>query len=302
MLNETLVSIIMPAYNAEKYIGESIASVIKQTYTDWELIIIDDESADSTAAIAAEFVNNDPRIKYFYQERGRQGKARNLGINNSTGSYIAFLDADDIWCDNKLALQIEILKKRPDIDLICSQGYWLNEDGSILPFYTTIKEWNWANDSETFINVNQVAILSAVVKKSAIINAGLFTEKLSIQNTEDYHLWLKLLQKGYRFLSISDLLFYYRVHQSQSTYNRNEATKLLNCYIDLVETKVISNNSMALKNRLKWMIFQNEDLNYLFEKLKSIFPEKKWLFNLFISLNKLIPNKMLLKKAAFHSL
>jgi len=272
--NDPLVSVIMPAYNAGKYIGESIDSVLKQTYTNWELIVVDDGSADDTASIVNELAKSDARITYLSQNRGRQGKARNLAINNSKGYYLAFLDADDIWVENKLQLQLDILKSRPDIDLLCSQGYKLYTDGRYEEFYTTIKEWDWHNDSETFINLNQVAILSAVVKKQAVIDIGLFTEKPAIQNTEDYHLWLRLLQKGYRFLSIPDFLFYYRLHEEQSTHNSNENPKLLNCYLDLVESNVINANSKALRKRLKWMIFQNLDLNDLFKKMKYMFPEK----------------------------
>lgn len=292
----------MPAYNAGKYIGESISSVLKQTYTNWELIVVDDGSADNTASIVNEFIKNDPRIIYFSQNRGRQGKARNLAITNSKGYYLAFLDADDIWVENKLQLQLDILKSRPEIELICSQGYKLYSDGRTEEFYTTIKEWDWVTDSETFINLNQVAILSAVVKKQAVIDTGLFTEKPDIQNTEDYHLWLRLLQKGYRFLSIPDFLFYYRLHESQSTYNSNETPKLLNCYLDLVENNVIDINSKALQKRLKWMIFQNADLDDLFKKIKLIFRRKKGLLNSLILLNKVLPGSLLLKRIAFHVL
>jgi teichuronic acid biosynthesis glycosyltransferase TuaG len=302
MLNEPLVSVIMPAHNAGKYLNESINSVIGQTYSNWELIIVDDGSTDTTATIANEYAANDPRIKYFYQEQGRQGKARNLAINNSQGYYLAFLDADDIWVNHKLQTQIEILKSRPDLDLICSQGYYLYEDGKSDFFYTTIKDWNWEADSETFIKMNQVAILSAVVKRAAVIDAGLFTEKLAIQNMEDYHLWLKLLRKEYRFLSIPDFLFYYRVHQSQSTYNGIDCQKLLNCYLDLIENNILDINSPALRNQVKWMVFKYPDLNGLFEKLKQVFPKNTWLLNLLIRLNRLFPDKLLLKKAAFHAL
>jgi teichuronic acid biosynthesis glycosyltransferase TuaG len=292
----------MPAYNAGKYLNESIESVIGQTYADWELIIVDDGSTDSTATIATGYAASDPRIKYFYQEQGRQGKARNLAINNSRGYYLAFLDADDIWVNHKLQTQIDILKSRPGLDLICSQGYYLYEDGKPDFFYTTIKEWSWEADGETFIKMNQVAILSAVVKRAAVIDVGLFTEDPSIQNIEDYHLWLKLLSKGYRFLSTPDFLFYYRVHQAQSTHNGIDYQKLLNCYLDLIENKQLNINSPALKSQLKWMIFKYPDLNDVFEKLKLAFPKNTRLLNFFIRLNRLFPDRLILKKAAFHAL
>src|SRR5919106_5413407 len=101
-MSANLVSVIMPAYNAEKYIAGSIRSVIVQTYSDWELIVVDDGSTDSTATVVQEFVARDPRIKYIFQENGRLGKARNTGIRNSSGPLIAFLDSDDLWVPIKL--------------------------------------------------------------------------------------------------------------------------------------------------------------------------------------------------------
>ena len=86
-----LVSIIMPAFNSQRYISESIESIIAQTYTNWELIVVDDGSTDRTAEIVSTFTKSDNRIRYIYQENQRQGKARNAGISISKGEWIAFL-------------------------------------------------------------------------------------------------------------------------------------------------------------------------------------------------------------------
>src|ERR1044072_6081218 len=104
-MSDQLVSIIMPAYNAERYIAASIESVLAQTYSDWELIVVDDGSTDRTATVTQEFVKRDPRIKYIFQENGRLGKARNTGIKNSRGPLIAFLDSDALWIETNLAAQ-----------------------------------------------------------------------------------------------------------------------------------------------------------------------------------------------------
>src|ERR1700759_692275 len=102
LMTEPLVSVITPAYNAGNFIHETIDSVIAQTYTNWELIIIDDGSTDNTAAIVKQYVVRDSRIKYLYQQNGKQGKARNNGMTHSSGTIIAFLDADDTWTPHKL--------------------------------------------------------------------------------------------------------------------------------------------------------------------------------------------------------
>ena len=114
---DELISIIMPAYNAGKYIKESIESVFNQTYQNWELIIIDDGSTDNTSEVVQPFLIKDRRIQYYLQENGKQGKARNAGIKRSKGNLIAFLDADDVWMPAKLQAQIGVLKQN-DADLV----------------------------------------------------------------------------------------------------------------------------------------------------------------------------------------
>ena len=121
-MNNPLVSVIMPAYNAQKYIAESIESVIGQTYLNWELLIVDDGSTDDTASIIKQYQLNDSRIQYFYQESGRQGKAKNTAIKNSKGDYIAFLDSDDLWLKEKLKISVNEITKG-DYSLLFTDSY-----------------------------------------------------------------------------------------------------------------------------------------------------------------------------------
>src|SRR5699024_4081686 len=103
-----LVSVILPVYNAEDYISDAIQSVLNQTYTDWELIVVDDGSTDQTKKVINPFLEDD-RIRYFYQENGGQGSARNKGIERAKGIYLALLDADDVWKVDKLQSQLNII-------------------------------------------------------------------------------------------------------------------------------------------------------------------------------------------------
>src|SRR6185369_4654551 len=116
-MSTKLVSIIMPAYNAGKYIADSIRSVLAQTYSNWELIVVDDGSTDDTAAIVQDFTKREGRVRYIYQENGRLGKARNTGVRNSQGDLIAFLDSDDLWIETKLELQLRALREQ-NADLV----------------------------------------------------------------------------------------------------------------------------------------------------------------------------------------
>ncbi len=112
------VSVIIPAYNSEKFIAEAIRSVLRQTYADLEILIIDDGSTDATGDVARGF--SDPRIKYIRRENGGTAAARNTGIKNSTGVYIAFLDHDDIWMPDKIERQVGFLEETGAKAVFCN--------------------------------------------------------------------------------------------------------------------------------------------------------------------------------------
>lgn len=213
----SLVSIITPAYNASKYIAETIESVLAQTYNNWELLIVDDGSTDNTAEVVKPYLG-DNRISYFYQKNGKQGKARNLAISKSKGEYLAFLDADDLWIPEKLNLQLTAIKTN-NIDLLFSQGWLFSET-----INSNLKEFNaptgLQNANEflsSMLMQNKVPILSVLVKKECVSRLGNFNENPKIQNAEDYQLWLRLLDNQCHFYGMEERLFYYRVHPNQST-------------------------------------------------------------------------------------
>jgi len=292
-MDKPLVSVIMPAYNAELYIGEAIESVVNQTFRNWELIIINDGSTDATEKIILDFERKDKRIKYLFQENGKQGKARNLGITHSIGTYIAFLDADDLWVENKLAIQVNYLIANKEIDLIFSQGYSLNQ-GNLINFDVIVKPvWN-INDLPLFIQKNQIPILSVVVKKTCLIDVDNFSEDLNIQNVEDYYLWLKLLIKQFKYTSISDRLFYYRIHSHQNTFNNNNTfLPIVKMFRLLHDENKISSWEKNVIIRLKWMLFDSkakeEATKLILKLLNSI---NKYLALLMILTLKVSPNKI----------
>jgi len=272
-MDKDLISIIMPAWNAEKYIAESIESVIKQTYQNWELIIVDDGSTDKTAEIVNNF-KSDQRIKYFYQPNEKQGKARNLGIKKSTGEYVAFLDADDKWTSDKLSIQMNILSADHMIDLLFSQGYGV-EDDLIKDYNVCVKDLWDRRDVSTFIGQNQIPILSVLVRKDALTQVNNFSESENIQNVEDYHLWLKLLIHDCKFKSIPDRLFYYRIHQQQATFqNNNIGRPLFYLFEDIY---ILSDKDLkkVIINKLKWLIFKNEFHAQCIRLFTSHFTRKK---------------------------
>lgn len=273
-MDKNLVSVIMPAFNSATFIKEGIESVVNQTYTEWELIVVDDGSVDHTAAIIQSFTTVDKRIKYLHQENGKQGKARNFGIKNSEGSYIAFLDADDTWTPDKLSVQMAVMLEDRNVDLIFSQGY-LSTNGIISDCDVQIKS-TWTDaDLETFIDCNQIPILSVIIKRKILEKVNLFNESLRIQNAEDYHLWLKLLIAGGTFKSISNRLFYYRVHATQSTYqNKNLVGPIFSAFENLFFNCEAHDMRRYLINKLKWFIFDDHFYLRCVKIFKDYFKKK----------------------------
>lgn len=251
-INKPEVSVIMPAYNASVYIQEAINSVIAQTYTNWDLIIIDDGSTDSTSEIIMNNVNQDLRIKYFYQENGKQGKARNLGIYHARGIYIAFLDADDVWLPEKLEIQLEEIVAK-NVDLVFSDSYVFNND-TISDRSRKFKILNQIFKGEEalklFTEINRIPILTVLAKKEKILLVDGFSENRLMQNAEDYHLWLKMLISGFVFYGSEKTLASYRVHNESSTSQDKLASKQLpEVFFDLLQKK--SDLKQLILNALK---------------------------------------------------
>lgn len=218
---EHLVSIIMPAYNAEKYIAGAIRSVLDQTRADWELIVIDDGSTDGTAEVARGFASADDRIKLVSQRNGGQSSARNAGIRNSRGDIVAFLDADDLWLREKLELQLAVMEGR-DADVVSSNGFIFREgSGEDEPHGFTIVPG--LMDGERMFKLlyenNKIQIQSVLVRRKVLEDAGLFDEDRRYQNCEDYDLWLTLARRGAVFYGMEEKLIRYRRHATASTYH-----------------------------------------------------------------------------------
>lgn len=223
------VSGIVPAYNAEDYIGETIQSVMEQSYGNWELLLVDDGSTDRTKEVIQKYLD-DPRIKYFYKKNGGQGSARNLGIKKAQGDYLAFLDADDLWDVDKLETQIKVFSEN-EVSLVFTKlrridqnGKYHNTDvGSGRGMYRGFRAF-FLLAAGTITIPNS----SVMVTREDVIRAGWFSERDEMRNIEDYDLWLRMLMAGYTFYGMEEAKGGYRIHQGQSTYiNTGTTLKLI---------------------------------------------------------------------------
>jgi len=222
-----LVSVVMPAYNAEKHVAESIRSVQDQTYPDWELIVVDDGSRDQTSAIVQQLAAADNRINYLFQENGGQASARNTGIRHSRGDLVAFLDADDLWLSDKLQKQIHAFEQT-NADVISSSGFVFSDEGiqvnedalQIVPGRT-----EGAEMFKLLYAYNRLTIQSAMVRREMLEKVNLLDENRAYQNCEDYDLWLSLAKAGAVFYCLEDRLIKYRRHANASTFEESKVLK-----------------------------------------------------------------------------
>jgi teichuronic acid biosynthesis glycosyltransferase TuaG len=222
---ESLVSIIMPAYNAGKYVGDSIRSVLAQTCGGFELIVVDDGSTDDTAGVVREIASADARVRYIRRENGGQGKARNTGIENSRGALVAFLDADDLWEPDKLGRQLRVLEET-GCDIVFGGGFIFVGDDTAdesRAFPTVEGKFDGAQMFDVLIDENVIPILSALVRKEALGGARPFVEERPFQNCEDYDLWLTLAERGKTFYGTGEKLVRYRRHPASTTHRESRA-------------------------------------------------------------------------------
>jgi len=255
-----MVSIIMPAFNAAEYFPETLDSIKSQSYTAWELIVVDDGSTDEIASLVESFAANDSRIKLIRQANGKQGKARNNGIKHAKGEWIAFLDADDIWMPNKLEVQLtKTIELNSDLSFtdgyICLENDMSRRDHR---FGIENKIYQGNEGVQLFHAQNRIPTSTVLVKKSVLEEAGAFPEDLDIQNCEDYFLWTRLLAEGYQMQGIQEALLLYRVYPESSTGKEIKLlVPLINCLIRIPGSHLQAQKTHLLKT-LKRMVELSE--------------------------------------------
>lgn len=192
-----LVSVACPVYNIEGLVGETIQSVLDQTYPNWEMVICDDGSSDATGRIADDYASRDSRIRVIHQENsGHPGKTRNRAARDGRGKYIAFLDGDDTWKPDKLAVQVEFLETHPEYDAVHSL-FDLIGDPELVRFYEGIWEWQTAREVtfEMLFVKNRIQTSSLVVRTEAYRELGGFDESLELRSGQDYEFFVRLAHR-----------------------------------------------------------------------------------------------------------
>lgn len=213
-----MISIITPAFNASNLIEQTIKSVLAQTYTDWEFIIIDDCSQDDTVSVVEEFVKNDSSIKLIKQEVNQGvAAARNAGLEVAKGEFIAFLDSDDLWAPEKLEKQINFMKKNNCCFSYTMYQNFQTSNGSLGKIIKVPKKMR----AKDILGNTAIGCLTVMVNRSM---TGDFRMPL-LGHTEDNCTWYEILNRGYEAMGIREVLAYYRVGNASLTKNKGNAAK-----------------------------------------------------------------------------
>jgi len=231
------ISVIMPVYNTEKYLQQSIESILNQTYKDFEFIIINDGSSDNSLSILEEYAETDSRIKIISRENKGLVYSLNEGISVANGKYIARMDADDISLPNRFMEQIKYMENT-NIDICGTYVEAIGDDENLIKMKEN--EYNISLDLYSLMNGHALCHPSVLLKKNAIKCIGGYD--INYKYCEDLELWLRFIKKGYKIKVIPIKLLKYRTRlDSKSMIERENAlVDFINMRLDFVKEKLYS--------------------------------------------------------------
>ena len=283
------VTVIIPTYNRYNLLAQAIDSVLRQSYRDLELLVIDDGSTDNTGQAVADIKDN--RIKYFHKNNGGASSARNLGLKNAQGQFICFLDSDDLWPDNFLKTMTSRLQKNPQYGAAYCMRTLLFENGSTKPSYQ--KEFFFSGQvtaqlfQKTFIQTSTICFRRETLE-------GIFFDE-SLASGEDVDVWLKASTKT-KFLFVPDVQIIYRQQSLPATAGFdskycNRLRVLERFYFRLGGNKYIPSKtairkiSYAYRSAAK-KAYNNSCRKAAIELIKAALKYQKWQIRLYLDLIK----------------
>lgn len=211
-MHQPLISCIVPAFNSARYIREALNSVLGQTYQRIEVIVVDDGSTDDTAAIVDEYRSS---VRYVWQNNCGPAATRNRGVDEATGTFVAFLDADDLWHPTKLARQLEAFAAQPALDLCIThvQMFWSDELSTEALYYQAQPRAQ---------AIPGYATTTLLARRAAWAAWGHFNTALWFADATDW--FIQAVEQGAKLELLPEVLVYHRMHSANLTRRRNEAS------------------------------------------------------------------------------
>lgn len=223
MNKEVLISVIMPVYNAEAYLDEAIQSILKQTYNNFEFIIINDGSTDKSLELIKEYEKEDERIILISRENRGLVASLNEGIQKSNGKYIARMDADDISLPERFERQI-IHMKSQDLDICGGNFLSINSQGFLMSLHLTPQ----SNDLCVLSMVSKVPFAhpTVMIKKKFLNKHNLKYGQSKYKRAEDFDLWIRMYNNGAKFGNTNDIILKYRILSNSLSKRNDNSIKL----------------------------------------------------------------------------
>jgi len=259
---------MMPAYNAEAFIGQSVESVIDQSYDRWELIVVNDGSTDRTAEIVSKYP--DPRIKLIHQKNGGEASARNTALRNAQGEFLAFLDADDLFLPNHLELTVGYLQNNGQVDSVYSDGYYIDQDGNRLQALSSRRSGPFEGHifDKVIYSSNVFGPPACVVLRMNLIASHDLRFDENIVIGPDWDFFTKYANVG-RFGYIDQFTCLYRLHTtniSLRTGLKKRALELAKCRMNAIKMKSFGTCSIHVRTTVFYDLLVN---------LLTDFPERQ---------------------------
>lgn len=260
------VSVIVPVYNGMAYLPETITNLLQQTYTDFEVVIVNDGSTDNIVEWMSQI--EDSRVRLISQVNQGLAKTRNTGIKESEGEYLAFLDADDLWDTTKLAKQAAVLDNQPEVGLVYSWVTYIDSQGQSSG--RTVCPKSQGDVWQEIVTRNLIECGSVpMVRRSCLESVGVFDEELSKLNVgEDWDMWIRIAAR-YSFQVIPEALVYYRQLPGSASKNYELVAKSFRAVIEKafadapLELLPIRNKSYGNSYlTLGWKAIQSQDKDY----------------------------------------
>ena len=242
-------SVIIPAYNRKYFLKIAVESVLSQSFQDFELIIVDDGSTDSTKTLIKEYLNFSRKIHYLYQENKGPASARNKGIKKAKGEFICFLDSDDRYRINKLEITYEFIKKFPQFKIFHTEEIWYRK-GSLLPQKKIHKK------PEGFVfrkalRLCCISISTCAIHKSIFSEIGLFDENMPV--CEDYDFWLRVTS----CYPVKLIPHYLTIKEGGHSDQQSKKYSSLDKYRIYAIIKLLESNKLD-KEKRKWAVEELE--------------------------------------------
>lgn len=195
---DNMVSVVIPTHNRKNFIGETVDSVLAQTYTDLEVVVVDDGSTDGTGDYMRARYASEPRVRYIWQENAERSAARNRGIDEARGEFLAFLDSDDLWLPKKLELQMALMEARPELVMVLcwTSNAGLKEDQSVFTILPEKEDCNTEGFHQRLVALNRIISATPLIRKSVFEKCAKFSLDDKVICFEDWELWIRVACYG----------------------------------------------------------------------------------------------------------